>query len=484
MTSEDLNKLLDYLLSFPEETEWIEYKLNNFNPELIGEYISAISNAACLHDQTHGYLIFGIQDKTKKVAGTTFNPKTLKVKNQELANWLDCLLGNEVQYTFHSFNRNGSNVVITEIRPAIGYPARFKGEAFIRVGTYKKKLSDHSRKEKALWDKLNMRDFESQLAIENISSEKVLNLLDYPSIFDLLGIPFPPDRQSILEKLEEEKFITSKGELFSITNLGALLFAKKLDDFEYLERKSVRVVVYKGIDRSEAVTEQAGIKGYASGFGGLVRFVIDHTPTNELIGLAIRKDTKMYPKLAIRELLANTLIHQDLNIKGTGPMIEIFTDRIEFSNPGKPLINILRFLDHAPRSRNEKMAKIMRRIGICEERGSGIDKVVFQVELFQLPPPDFQTNGDFTRVVLYAHRILSGMDRADKIRAAYQHACLNYVSSSYMTNESLRKRFNIGKTNYPMASRIIADTIDAKLIKLYNAESKSKKYAKYIPYWA
>ena len=83
--------------------------------------------------------------------------------------------------------------------------------------------------------------------------------------------------------------------------------------------------------------------------------------------------------------MANALIHQDFSLTGTGPTVEIFADRIEVTNPGTPLIDTLRFIDEPPQSRNETLAATMRRLNICEERGSGIDKVISQVELYQLP---------------------------------------------------------------------------------------------------
>ena len=486
MKQQELGELLEYLLSQPGESEWIEFKHNNYSPDDLGEYISALSNSACLLDKPRSYLIFGIEDKTKKVVGTNFNPNKEKVRNQELLNWLDTQLRPSIQFTFSVFSeqKTGYQIVIIEIHPALGSPIKFKTESYIRVGTYKKKLRDHAGLERRLWEKLNRKDFESQLATENISSSDVLRIIDYPSFFDMLNIPLPADRESILSKLEEERMIARRGKSCDITNLRAILYAKKLSYFEHLDRKSIRVIIYKGGNRNESAKEQIGLKGYATGFEGLISYINDQIPANELIGQAIRVNTKMYPEIAIRELVANTLIHQDLSIKGSSPLIEIFNDRIEFSNPGKPLIDTLRFLDHAPQSRNEKIAKMMRRVGICEERGSGIDKVIIQTELYQLPAPEFEVGDSFTRVILFAHKTFSEMGKKDRIRAAYQHSCLRYVSNQQMTNESLRKRFNISDKNYPIASRIINEAVDAKLVKPFDLESKSRKYARYIPFWA
>ncbi len=94
----------------------------------------------------------------------------------------------------------------------------------------------------------------------------------------------------------------------------------------------------------------------------------------------------MFPELAIRELVANALIHQDFSVTGAGPTVEIFDDRIDITNPGEPLVDTQRFLDTPPRSRNEALASLMRRARICEERGSGIDKVVLEVELLHCRP--------------------------------------------------------------------------------------------------
>ena len=92
-------------------------------------------------------------------------------------------------------------------------------------------------------------------------------------------------------------------------------------------------------------------------------------------------------------------------------MVEIFNDRMEISNPGTPLVNTDRFLDTPPKSRNESLASLMRRLGVCEETGFGVDKVVFQTEIYQLPAPLFEAAGDNTPAVLLSHRSLTKMDR-------------------------------------------------------------------------
>jgi ATP-dependent DNA helicase RecG len=244
------------------------------------------------------------------------------------------------------------------------------------------------------------------------------------------------------------------------------------------------LIFYDGNDRLKTLKEVTGGKGYALGFEGLINYIDDRLPVNEEIGRAFRKEVKIFPELAIRELVANALIHQDFSISGAGPMIEVFKDRMEITNPGKPLISTLRFIDHAPQSRNEKLASFIRRIRFCEERGSGIDKVISAIEELQLPAPDFIEEENYCRVILYSYKPLNTMQKEDKIRACYQHCCLKYVSNDLMTNLSLRERLRIEEKNYSIVSRIINESIQKGLIKEFDPLSKSKKFAKYIPFWA
>lgn len=233
----------------------------------------------------------------------------------------------------------------------------------------------------------------------------------------------------------------------------------------------------------ETVRELEGAKGYAVGFEGLIDYLKTLLPANEEIGKAFRREVPMHPLLALRELVANAIIHQDFNLTGTGPMIELFGNRLEITNPGVPLVDTQRFLDSPPRSRNEALASFMRRINICEERGSGIDKVIGEIEVYQLPAPIFEQTDQHTRVVLFAHKDYKDMDTEDRVRACYQHCCLKYVNREPMNNTSLRERFKIDEGNSSIASRVIKQAQAAGLIRLYDPAANRKAY-RYVPYWA
>lgn len=484
MNQQELSKLLTELRSQSQETEWGEFKQNNADPQEIGEYLSALSNSAALHRKETAYIVWGVEDGTHKVVGTTFKPRQTKKGNEELENWLLRLLAPKIEVKIHEFQENGHDVVIFEIQPAQHTPVAFSGTEYIRVGSLKKKLKEYPEKERALWAIFSETPFEKGIALRGAGSEDVLRLIDYPTCFELLKQPLPDNRTGILERLYREKVIVDRGDdHFDITNVGAILFAKNLTEFDRLARKALRVIQYKGKNRVETVREQAGNKGYAVGFEGAIGYINNLLPQNEQIEQALRKTVPVYPEIAIRELVANALIHQDFSMTGTGPMVEIFTDRIEVTNPGTPLIDTLRFIDEPPQSRNEDLAALMRRMSICEERGSGVDKVIFHVELFQLPAPEFLVTDSHTKAILFAPRSLNDMNQKDRVRACYQHACLRYVSNEQMTNSSFRDRLGVDQKNYATVSRIIREAVDAGLVRPVDPNT-SKRYMKYVPFWA
>lgn len=477
--------LVRELCKLPRETGWVEFKRDNVNPGEIGEYLSALANSAALNRKANAYMVWGIDNDTHEVVGTSFSPSQEKVGNEELENWLLHLLSPKIHFRFDEFSIDKKPIVLLEIGSAFRHPVQFRNVEYVRVGSYKKRLKDIPEKERELWRIFDQAPFERMIAAENLPADAVLQMLDYVAYFTLLNTPIPDRHEAILSALKaDEMILPAHGSVWSITNLGAILFAKNLADFRSLRRKAVRVVVYKGDGRIETEREQEGNKGYAVGFEGLVGSINALLPSNEVIEAALRKTVPVYPELAIRELVANALIHQDFFVTGSGPMVEIFKSRMEITNPGAPLVDTKRFLDSPPCSRNEALASFMRRIGVCEERGSGVDKVVFQTEVFQLPAPIFEKVGeDSTRAILFSPKPLTRMDRADRVRACYLHACLKYVSFDFLTNTSVRKRFGISESNKAMASRYIRETVEENLIRPFDEDS-APKMRKYVPFWA
>lgn len=485
---ENLELLVKTLLAYENETYWFEFKCNNYDPDMIGQDISALANSAAYADKSYAYMIWGIDDKTHKIVGTDYDQYKLKVGNQEIESWLRTMLSRNAEYEFHTLEMNDDqmnkkNIVVLVIHKAINQTVMFKKTDYIRVGSYTKKLAEYPQMQTQLWDKIRNYRFEEQYAMQNLTAEEVINYLAYTAYFELKGMTIPTDSNNILHYLQEEKIIEQQdNRLYAITNLGAIMFAKDLSKFPRLERKAVRVVQYKGKDRLDILKDDTGKKGYAIGFNGLLKYIQALLPSQEIITGAQRETVTVYPAIALREVIANALIHQDFSITGTGVTIEIFDNRIEVTNPGTPLVDIDRIIDNPPKSRNEKLAALMRRLKMCEELGSGWDKITTECEKALLPTPQIKIYKENTRVTIAAHIDFFDMISEDKIWACYTHACIKYVQSSFLTNSSLRERFGVEEKSSASISRLIKEACAKNMIK--KLEETAPRYTKYVPFWA
>ncbi len=476
--------LINDLRSQPAESACVEFKVNNSDPQLIGKLCSALSNAARYEGKEVAYLIWGIDNETHNVVGTTFTPEAKRVGEQDIQLWLARKLKPDLAFCFQTVNHPDGRVVLLEIPAATTAPIQFEDIAYIRIGSTTPKLSDYPERFQRIVQNMRPYAWEKEAAKTYIDSDEVLKLLDYPGYFSLIGQNLPEEKQGILERLSADSLITKDvGGRWNITNLGAILFARNLQNFdESIARKGIRFTAYKGKNRAAMVSHrQDGQKGYASGFAGLVDYINGLLPKNEHIGAAFRETTPLFPQIAIRELLANALIHQDMTITGAGPQIELFEDRIEITNPGEPLVSPERMIDLPPRSRNAMLGSLMRRMGFCEEQGSGLDKVISAVELFQLPPPEFKAEGNSMQVILYGPRSFADMSINERIRACYQHAVLLWLGNEKMKNASLCDRFGIKRSNAPQASKVINATLEAGKIKVADPDAPRGGY---YPWWA
>lgn len=334
---------------------------------------------------------------------------------------------------------------------------------------------------------LNSRNpfWEELRATTLLHPDEVIAKLDSEGICRLLQRPVAQTNEEMLHWLVDEKFIDQDSGGYYITNFGAIAAAHQLKEFSGLERKRIRIIRYKGLNKVETIDEVVEHKGYAIGFEDLIAYLRRILPHSEVIEKALRSEVIVYPEIALRELIANALIHQDFTISGTGPMIEIFDNRIEFVNPGAlpPSKKLDRLIGTTPESRNEILASAFRRYRICEERGTGFMKVVAAIELYGLPPVAFEEGENYFKVTLFAPRKFSEMSQTERIEACYQHAVLKYLSSSAMTNTSLRERLKMHEKQRTQVSNLIRDAIDAGRIKRKDPTSTSVKFAEYIPYW-
>jgi predicted HTH transcriptional regulator len=229
--------------------------------------------------------------------------------------------------------------------------------------------------------------------------------------------------------------------------------------------------------------ENTANEGCAISFENAVKFVSNLLPSKEDINSVLRKTVSTFPLPAIREAIANSLIHQDFFITGTGPLIEVFDNRVEVTNSGIPLVDVMRIVDNPPKSRNEKLASIMRRLNMCEELGRGWDRMVISCEAQKLPAPRIQIYQESTKVSLFSRLEFTNIPMEDKIWSTYLHACVKFTEGDALTNSSLRERFNVPETSAGSISRLIKEVQSKKLIRALDPNT-APRYMKYIPIWA
>lgn len=481
---ENLELLIKELVQQPKETCWLEFKKNNDDPEMIGRTVCALANAATYAGRDNAYFVWGIDNDTHALEGTSFNWHKAQVGGEELENWLRHSLSANANFDFGSVMIDQKWFVVLKIHAALGSTVMFKKEEYIRIGSYTKKLNDYPSVKVDLWNRLRCRNFEIQAAKADLDLAQALNLLDYSVYFKLQNKSIPEGYSNIAHNLLEDELLKKQDNgLYTITNLGAILFAQRLADFPHVSRKAIRVAQFSGKSKLELLKDYVGQKGYVIEFKEMMEYLKALLPSKEVIVHAMRRTVECYPEIALREIIANALIHQDFSISGTGPIIEVFTDRIEVSNPGCPLIDIQRIIDTPPKSRNEKLASLMRRLGICEELGTGWDKIEMACEFKQLPTPDIQIYAENTKVVLFSYIPYTMLDKKDKLRACYFHACVSYITQDPMNNSSLRKRFGVDEKNSSSISRLLKEAVSEKLIRSVDPNT-APRYQRYVPYWA
>lgn len=476
-----LSLLKSSLEPVPHEINELDWKVNlSDNKDRLAEHLIAFANYP-----NGGYLVYGIADATVNLVDVE------QAQVEGIITRLASLGRDAIDPPLildHAVVEYGDvPLLFVYIREPANKPVHRRGkgieEAWIRSGGTTRKASRadvgslmlHSHAPR--WEELR--------ATSLLPASDVIARLDLTTISKLLQRPLPDEDHELMQWLAEENMVVLDGSGYYITNLGGIAAARELNRFDALSRKSIRVIRYRGTNKVDTTDELIGHKGYAVGFEGLIGYLKRGLPHSEVIQQSLREQVSLYPEIALRELIANALIHQDFSVTGAGPTIEIYDDRITFTNPGSllPSKRLDRLIGTTPESRNELLASKFRLYRICEERGTGFQKVVSAVELFGMPPVLFTPLENAFQVTLYAPRQFVDMAQAERIEACYQHAVLQYFSSQTLTNTTLRTRFKVSERQRNQITNLIADAVEAGRIRRKDTTS-GNKFAEYIPYWA
>lgn len=481
---DNINLLVSRLANLPEETECVEFKSNNADPVQIGKDICALANSAAYFEHRFAFKVWGISDSTHEVIGTDFRPRSIRHNKQPLELWLRVKLSHNVQFEFEEAHIDDRRVVVLRIWPALYQIALFDGKAYIRTDSSTQELKRGSARETELWQRIQRTSYELQIAKQDLTQQQVFDLLDVNLYFARQDMEIPANADTIIHYLTSESIVTEQDSgAFSITNMGALLFSRSLQDFPDVRRKAARIIQYEGTSKLDSMRSKTFDRGYVLCLDDIIEYIQAITGAREVIERATRKPVQQFPHIAVRELVANALIHQDFSFTGTGPIIEVFSNRIEITNPGAPLVDTLRILNDPPRSRNEHMASLLRRLNLCEEAGSGWDKAVMACERDMLPAPKIEVGSNNTQVTLLSHIPFRNLTADERTMACYWHVCARYAMKDSGTNSSLRERFGLASGSSAQISRLIRECIGLGLIRPVDPEA-SNRYMRYVPAWA
>lgn len=483
-TIERCERLLEKsLFPVPQELNELDWKQDlSGNKEKLKKHLSAFSNYA-----GGGFIVFGVEDKTGHLLDIT----------SELSEKISSLISElartgvdpAISTNFFSLNFKDHHLYVCHISESVEKPVYVKSNQmietpFIRAGGTSRPMT----REEIRYTTMNSRHlrYEEMPALLPTEIEN-----DWEPFFDFSQIQNRLKRNSFSSKeswyefLYNLKLLIKTDAKFLPTNLAIITAAKDFSHFPGYEKLDVRIIAYRGINKFDVKLDRSFVQGYSLCLDQLIEEIMKLIPIHEQIKSATRLSTPEMPELAIREIISNAVIHRDYHIANSRLLIEIYSNRIEVTNPGSLVseVSIDRLIDHPSKTRNEVLADLMRNLGFAEERGSGIDKAVGICETLGLPPLRFINEQDYFKAIIYSLKPFSEMDKYERIEAVYQHACLNHVITSKTTNKSIRERFKFSDKDSTKVTRLINDVLKSKKIKLANPEATRKDYH-YIPYWA
>lgn len=392
MNNADLTALLDRLRAEPRESEWLEFKANRFDAQAIGEYLSALANSACLLGKPRGYLVFGIEDGTHAVVGTSFDPQTeVGQGNQLLPLWLAVLLSPKLGFEIHTCQYQGQRVVVFEVHPAFDRPVEFRGKAYVRNGTSKAALSGYPDKERAIWTR--RVDWSAQ-----VCEQATLADLDPQAIAEARRQfaeknKTKPDRLAELAEWDDATFL-NKAKLTvrgSITHAALLLLGRE-ESTSLLAPAVARISWILKTERNEELDYEHFGPPMLLNVNKLLARIRNLTVRELPDGTLFPVELTQYDPWVIREALHNCIAHQDYGLRGRIQVVET-PQALLLTNVGGFLPGRVEAVidQDAPLEiyRNPYLAEAMVSLNMIDTQGGGI-KRMFQTQRRRFfPLPDY-----------------------------------------------------------------------------------------------
>lgn len=406
MMRQDLLETLERLRRLPREAAAVDFKSNWERPADIGEYVSALGNAAALERNDRAWLVWGVENRTHNVTGTRFDPFSAKGEgNQPLIMWLTQLISPRPDFNFHELEHADGRVIMMEIHPPRTAPLAFKGVRYIRLDSHKTRLAEHPDKESRLWAMLGQKEDWSGELVTDAS----LDDLDPGAIvaarqrFTEYLLKSEPDTQRHdqiraeaagwdVPTLLNKARITKQGKV----TRSALLLLGRDEAGHFLSPADAKIswILRDAQNRTES-SQHFGVPLLLSTdkvYGRIRNVTIEHMPDGTLFPTAIPR----YDAWVMREALHNCIAHQDYRLGGKINLVE-YPDKLVFSNLGQfipPSVEwMLEHQSPPEHYRNQWLIDGMIRLRMIDQVGSGIRRM-FETQrerFFPLPDYSFDT---------------------------------------------------------------------------------------------
>jgi ATP-dependent DNA helicase RecG len=402
MIQSELPALLKRLLSEKTETEWLEFKSQSCESQQLGEYLSALANSACIHGKPRGYLLFGVDNTTRKVVGTNFNPQNEKGKgNQDLPIWLTQGLKPNPGFEYYELLVEGKRIIIYEIFPAKEQPVKFYGKAYVRVGSAKTELGKHPEKERIIW--LRQIDWSAQVCERASLSDLDVDALkkarqEYKAKF--------PAKIKDIDSWNDLTFLNKTGLAIqgAITQAAIILLGKPASG-ALLNPAVARISwVLKNEHNQEKDYEHFDPPLIINVDNVLTRIRnlnVRQLPRGTMFPIELRQ----YEPWVLREALHNCIAHQDYTLGGRINLTEM-PNQLILSNVGSFLPGTVETVIQrdAPMEiyRNRTLAQAMVNLNMIDAQGGGIKRMYQTQRNRFFPLPDYDLNKS-DRVVVYIH---------------------------------------------------------------------------------
>lgn len=403
MSTHPLLATLDALRQLPREQATVEFKSNLADPREIGEYLSALANAAALQGHERAWLVWGVEDGSHAVKGTDFDPFTFRLGgNQALTMWLQTMTQPKADFEFHELAHTAGRVVMLEIHPARSAPVAFQHVRHIRVGSHKTKLSDHPDKEARLWERLGIKEDWSGAVVPEASladlDPEAINAARQRFLDYLLRSE--PDVQRH-EAIRTEAMAWSHETLLNkarITKLGritraALLLLGRDESAHFLAPVDAKISwIPRDASNATLTSQHFGppfLLATEKAFARIRNLTLDHFPDGTLFPTPVPQ----YDNWVMREALHNAVAHQDYQLGGKINLVE-HPDRLVLSNLGEFIPGSVEWmLEHQSppeHYRNQWLIEGMIPLRMIDQAGSGIQRM-FRTQRERLfPMPDFE----------------------------------------------------------------------------------------------